>query len=183
MRGRGRFSVWVAVVSAAMLLMGSIASGVYAENPGDGGQKHFVHKERGDYADHGKHGRHCGHHKWDMFKGLNLSAAQKEQVKGIMQGHRKEFAEGRIALLQARQKLMIATTANTFDQAAVQKASGDVAAAQEKMAILRAKVFSETMPILTPDQQTAVSGKLAQSKLRMQKEISKLESKRNPSAE
>jgi Spy/CpxP family protein refolding chaperone len=112
-----------------------------------------------------------------MFKGLNLNSAQKEQIKGIMKGHHKELIEGKIAVLQARQNLMTATTSATFDQTAVQRAFGDVSAAQEKMIILRAKVFSEVMPILTPDQKAVVSGRLAKSKLRMQKAISKLESK------
>jgi Spy/CpxP family protein refolding chaperone len=130
-----------------------------------------------EHAEHGKHGRHCGHHKWDMFKGLNLSSAQKEQIKDIMKGHHKEFIEGKIAVLQARQNLMMATTSGTFDQTAVQRAFSDVSSAQEKMIILRAKVFSEVMPILTPDQKAVVSGRLAKSKLRMQKVISKLEAK------
>jgi Spy/CpxP family protein refolding chaperone len=52
-----------------------------------------------------------------------------------------------------------------------------MSAAQEKMAISRAKVFSEVMPILTPDQQAVVQGRLAKSKLRMQKVITKLQSK------
>jgi hypothetical protein len=45
------------------------------------------------------------------------------------------------------------------------------------MAISRAKVFSEVMPILTPDQQAVVQGRLAKSKLRTQEVISKLQSK------
>jgi Spy/CpxP family protein refolding chaperone len=94
-----------------------------------------------------------------------------------MKGHHKEFIEGRIAVIHARQNLIMATTSSTFNQSAVQKAFGDVSAAQEKMAISRAKVFSEVMPILTPDQQAVVQGRLAKSKLRTQEVISKLQSK------
>jgi len=72
---------------------------------------------------------------------------------------------------------MAATTGSTFDQSAVQKASRDLSVAQEKMSILRAKVFSEVMPILTPDQQAVVQGRIAKSKLRMQKVITKLQTK------
>jgi hypothetical protein len=50
------------------------------------------------------------------------------------------------------------------------------------MTILHAKVFSEVMPILTSDQQAVVQGKLAKSKLRMQKGITKLRSKMEESA-
>ena len=125
-----------------------MGSNVYAETGHDGSQKQLMTK---DHAEHGKNGRHCGHH--------------------------KEVIEGKIAVLQARQNLMTATTSATFDQTAVQRAFGDVSAAREKMIILRAKVFSEVMPILTPDQKAVVSGRLAKAKLRMQKAISKLESK------
>ena len=174
MRGIRRFSVLAAAVSLTMLLGGSMGSNVYAETGHDGSQKQLMTKE---HAEHGKHGRHCGHHKWDMFKGLNLRSVQKEQIKGIMKGHHKELIEGKIAVLQARQNLMMATTSGTFDQTAVQRAFVDVSSAQEKMIILRAKVFSEVMPILTPDQKAVVSGRLAKSKLRMQKVISELEAK------
>jgi hypothetical protein len=57
-----------------------------------------------------------------------------------------------------------------------------MSAAHEKMTILHAKVFSEVMPILTSDQQAVVQGKLAKSKLRMQKGITKLRSKMEESA-
>jgi Spy/CpxP family protein refolding chaperone len=157
-----------------MLLGGGMVSNVYAEGDHDGGQKHV---EQGRYGKDAKHGGHQGHHKWQMFKGLNLTSAQKHQMKDIMKSHHKEFMEGRIAVLQARQNLMAATTSSTFDQSAVQKASGDMSAARERMAILHAKVFSEVMPILTPDQQAVVQGRLAKSKLRMQKVITKLQSK------
>jgi len=176
MRGIRRFSMVAVAVSLTMLLGGSIVSNVYAESGHDDSQKQYMHKEQGE---RGKHEKYCGHDKWNMFKGLNLSAAQKEQIKGIMKGHHKEFIEGKIAVLQARQNLLTATANATFDQTAVQRAFGDVSAAQEKMVILRAKVFSEVMPILTPDQKAVVSGRIAKSRLHMQKVISKLESKRN----
>jgi Spy/CpxP family protein refolding chaperone len=94
-----------------------------------------------------------------------------------MKGHRKEFMEGKIATLQVRQNLMAASTSSIFDQAAMQKACSDMPTAQEKMTILHAKVFSEVMPIVTPDQQAVVQGRLAKSKLRMQKVMTKLQSK------
>ena len=174
MKGASRFSALAVAVSLTILLGGSMVSNVYAEGDRDGGQRHV---EQGSHGKDGKHGGHQGHHKWQMFKGLNLTSDQKQQMKNIMKGHHKEFMEGKIAVLQARQNLMAATTSSTFDQSAVQKASSEMSASQEKMAILRAKVFSEVMPILTPDQQAVVQGRLAKAKLRMQKVITKLQSK------
>ena len=185
MKEVSRFSALTVAISLTMLLGGSMVTNVYAEGDRDGGQKHVeqgMHGKDGKHGKHHKHGGRCGHHKWNMFKGLNLTSAQKEQVKDIMKSHHKEFIEGRIAVIQARQNLMMATTSTTFDQSAVQKAFGEVSTAQEKMIILRAKVFSEVMPILTPDQQAVVKGRLAKSKLHMQKVISKLQSKMESSA-
>ncbi len=175
MRGIKRFSALAAAVSLAMLLGGGMVSNVHAESDHDGGPRQFEHKDHAKHDRYGEHGKR--HHKWEMFRGLNLTSAQKEQIKGIMKTHHKELIEGRIAVLQARQNLMTATAGTSFDQAAVQKAFGDLSASQEKMVILRAKIFSEVMPILTPDQQAVVSGRLAQHKLRMQKAVSKLESR------
>jgi len=174
MKEANRFSALAVAVSLTMLLGGSMVSNVYAESDHDSGQRHVEQSRQGKDE---KHGDHQGHHKWQMFKGLNRTPAQKQQMKDIMKGHHTEFMEGRIAVLQARQNLMAATTSSTFDQSAVQKASGDMSAAREKMAILHAKVFSEVMPILTPDQQSVVQGRLAKAKLRMQKVITKLQTK------
>jgi Spy/CpxP family protein refolding chaperone len=175
-----RFSLLAAAVSLTMLLGGSMVSNVHAEGDRNGGEKYG---EQGGSAKDGKHsahhkaGVHWGQHKWQMFKGLNLTSAQKEQIKNIMKGQRKEFMEGRIAALQARQNLTAVSTSSTFDQSAVHKAYSDMSAAQEKMTILHAKVFSEVMPILTPDQQAVVQGRLAKSKLRTHKVLTKLQSK------
>jgi len=178
-----RFSALALAVSMAILFGGSAYFNAYAEGEHAGQQKQFSQRDLPGHDRHGMHGEFQGHHGWELFKGLNLTAPQKEQMKGVMKGHHKEFIEGRIAMLQARQNLMIATTGRSFDQAAVQKAAGDVSAAQERMSVLHAKVFSEVMPILTPDQQVVVQGKLAQAKLRTQKAISKLESKLNSKVE
>lgn len=163
------FAALVIAVSLTLLLGGST---VYAEGDHDGAQK------QGERGIHSMHGNHCGHHEWQMFKGLNLTSAQKEHMKNIMKRHHNEYIENKIAVLQARQTLMTVTTSQTFDESAVRKAYGAMSAAQEKMTVIHAKVFSEIMPILTPDQQAVVQGRLAKSKLRMQKAVTKLQEKR-----
>ena len=180
MKEASRFSALAFAISLTMLLGGSMGSNVYAEGDRDGGQKHAEQGRHGTdskHSKHYKHGGHCGHHKWQMFKGLNLTSAQKEQMKNIMKAHHKEFIEGKLAVLQARQNLMAATTSSTFDEPAVHKASNEMSAAHEKMSTLHAKIFSEVIPILTSDQQAVVQGRLAKAKLHMQKDITKLQSK------
>ena len=108
MKKLNRFSALAAAVSLTMLLGGGMVSNVHAEGDRDGGGKHVEQGENGRDGKHGEHhrdGGHWGHDKWQMFKGLNLTSAQKEQIKNIMKGHHKEFTEGKIAALQARQNL------------------------------------------------------------------------------
>jgi len=177
MKGSKRFSAAVFAASLIMLLGGGIVSNVSADD--ETGQRQ-IEQRHGKYEKFGKDhefDRHDRGQALHIFKGLNLTQDQKDQMKNLMKGHRKEFMENRIAVLQARQNLMAATTGGAFDQSAVQKASGDMAAAQEKMNILHAKVFSEVMSILTPDQQTVVQGRLAKAKLSTQKNIATLQSK------
>lgn len=156
MRGFNRFSILAVAVSLVMLLVGGMAT-----------EAHAYHSKGG-----GPMGR--------LFKGLNLTAEQKQQIKGIMQSHSNELIADKVAILQARQNLLTVTTSNAFDANAVQKAYTALAAAQENRTVLRAKIFSEVMPVLTPDQQTTVQGKIAKANLRMQKAIARLQSKLNP---
>ena len=124
MKEVNRFSALAIAISLTMLLGGSMVTNVYAEGDRDGGQKKVEqdrHGKDGKLGKHHKNGGHCRDHKWQMFKGLNLTSAQKEQLKNIMKGHHKEFIEGKLAVLLARQNLMAATTGSTFDQSTVQR--------------------------------------------------------------
>lgn len=155
MRRLNRFSVLAVTVSLVMLFAGSMVSEAYAY--------------------HGKGKSPMGR----LLKGLNLTAEQKQQVKAIVKGHRNDLISGRVAVLQARQNLIKVTTGNTFDQNAVQTAYNALASAQSNMTVLRAKIFSEIVPILTPEQQTTLQGKIAKKVLRMQKAIERLQAKLN----
>ena len=104
-----RFSALAVAISLAMLLGSSTGSNVYAEGDRDGGQKQVEqgrHCKDGKLGKHHKNDKHCGDHKWQMFKGLNLTSAQKEQMKNIMKGHHKDFIERKLEVLRARQNLM-----------------------------------------------------------------------------
>jgi Spy/CpxP family protein refolding chaperone len=126
---------------------------------------------------HSFHGRSGGSVMGHLLKGVDLTAQQKEQVKVIMQAHRGDLLAGRVAVLQARQNLVTVTTDGTFDPNAVQAAYSTLAAAQENMTALRAQIFTQVMPVLTPDQQTVVKDRIAKVNQRMQRTIARLQSK------
>ncbi len=159
MRGFNRYSVLAVALSLAMLLTGVLA------------EAHPFHDRSG--------GAMMGH----LLRGLDLTAQQKQQIKGIMQQHRGDLLAGKVAVLRARQNLMSVTTGSTFDTNAVQNAYGALATAQENMTVLQAQIFSQVMPVLTPDQQSKVKDKIAKINGRMQRTIDRLQSKlSSPSA-
>jgi len=128
------------------------------------------------HGKHHKHGGRCGHHKWDMFKG-SISHQPKKQVKDIMKGHHKEFIEGRIAVIHARQNLIWQRLAQHLINRPCRKHSEMFQQRRSRWLFRVQRSSSEVMPILTPDQQAVVQGRLAKSKLRTQEVISKLQSK------
>jgi Spy/CpxP family protein refolding chaperone len=153
MRGLNRYSTGAVALSVMLLL-----TGLLAEAHSYGGRSE---------------GAVMGH----LLKGLDLTAQQKQQMRGIMQAHRAALLAGRVAVLQARQNLVGVAAGGTFDADKVQAAYSALAAAQGSMTLLRAQIFSEMMPVLTPDQQTMVKGRIAKITSRMQSTIDRLQSK------
>lgn len=86
------------------------------------------------------------------LRGLDLSDAQKEQVKSIMESHKAEFQAIGEKMRAAHDGLAQATQAETVDESAIRASTGAVASAMADEAILRAKVRAEVQAILTPEQ-------------------------------
>jgi len=95
--------------------------------------------------------------------GLNLSDAQREQVRAIMQTHRDE---GR-ALMQRAEAAADAlrkATGQTIDEGAATQHGQALGAAIADAAVLRARIRAEVFAILTPQQQ-AEAHKIAADRL------------------
>lgn len=85
--------------------------------------------------------------------GLNLSDAQREQVRALMQGRR---GEGRAMMERARaamEAMEKATTGTTIDDAAAIERGQALGAVIGEAAVLRARLRNDVMAILTPEQQ------------------------------
>jgi periplasmic protein CpxP/Spy len=87
------------------------------------------------------------------LRGVDLTDAQRDQVRAIHESHRSEFDAARTKLRDAHRAFAEATGAATIDEAAIRARSAEVAAAMADEAILRAKVRAEVFAILTPEQQ------------------------------
>jgi protein CpxP len=87
------------------------------------------------------------------LQSIELTDAQKEQVRSIMESHKAESDEVRTTLRDAHRAFAEAANASPLDEAAVRARSSAIAAAMADEAILRVKVRSEVHAILTPEQQ------------------------------
>lgn len=87
------------------------------------------------------------------LRGVELTDAQRDQMRTIMESHQAEFQQVGIKLRQAHRGLAEATQAETIDEAAIRARSAEVASALADEAILQAKVRAEVAGILTPEQQ------------------------------
>ncbi|MCU0573944.1 MAG: periplasmic heavy metal sensor [Syntrophobacteraceae bacterium] len=87
-----------------------------------------------------------------MLDRMDLSQDQKQQVASILKTHRDDIAKTMTEGSEARAKLRDAMQAKDYSEASVQGAAAAMAAHQEKMILLRAKVMSEIRLVLTPEQ-------------------------------
>ena len=89
----------------------------------------------------------------NLMAQLNLTQAQKDQLKAIQEQQKKDGQAVRERLQDARAKLREAMRADIPDEAAVKAAAGAVASIQAEQSVLQARVKGQRMKVLTPEQQ------------------------------
>lgn len=87
------------------------------------------------------------------LRALDLTEAQREQVKGVMDAHKAEFEAQMQKLGPARRALQETITAETLDETAIRQRAAELAAVEADGAVLRAKVHAQVWGLLTPEQQ------------------------------
>ncbi|HEX7485126.1 MAG TPA: Spy/CpxP family protein refolding chaperone [Vicinamibacterales bacterium] len=129
----------------AALVVGTIAVGAaYAQQAG-----------QRPAAMMGRRGMMAGGPLGAMRRGLGqlgLSDQQKQQIKGIVQGHKEEVKGFAVQIRQTRRALAD-TIANDRGETAIRDKSADLAKVQADLAVFRAKVRKEVFDVLTPEQQ------------------------------
>ena len=101
--------------------------------------------------------------------GLNLTDAQREQVRALRETQRTDERALREKMRSAREQLRKAMRADVPDEAAVRSAAGAVAALQADQAALRARSRAQFMKVLTPDQQARMKDARARVAQRVQR--------------
>jgi len=87
-----------------------------------------------------------------MARELNLTDAQKDQIKAIGESHRQEWKAIADRGRSAHEALQQAVTAETVDEALIRQKSAEVAAVEADLAVARARANAEVFRILTPEQ-------------------------------
>ena len=129
-----------ALVAAALLLVASFGATVYAQTDGPG--------RRGLFG-HGGPGR-------GGFPGLarlDLTDAQREQVREVMQRYRDQMREAGTRLHQAHAAQRAAIETTPVNEGLIRSTTQTLANAQTDMAILRARIHTDVWSLLTPEQQ------------------------------
>ena len=97
---------------------------------------------------------------------LNLTDAQKDQIKAIADSHKEEWKALADRERAARAALNGLVTADTIDEGAIRQKSAEVAAVDADAAVARAHAHAEVLQILTADQKTQLKNLQAQMKKR-----------------
>ncbi len=88
--------------------------------------------------------------------GIDLTEAQRDQIRTITQSHQDATRAAHTKLREAHRALAEATHADTIDEAAIRACSADVATAMADEAILRGKIRAEVLATLTAEQQATL---------------------------
>jgi Spy/CpxP family protein refolding chaperone len=94
-----------------------------------------------------------GRHFARMAKALDLTEAQKEQVKAILASEREKTAPLRQKLAETREKIRRTVGAEPFDEAAVRSLAASQNETRTEMIVSRARTQSQIFSLLSPEQQ------------------------------
>ena len=103
-----------------------------------------------------------------MFRGLDLTDAQKDQIKSIMTTSREGNKSLRDQMHSIREQINAATEGGNFDENSIRQLAEQQGALHAKMVIERERVKSQVFNVLTPDQKAKAAEMKAQFKQKMQ---------------
>ncbi len=101
----------------------------------------------------GHFGRHGGRGGFGMgFSQLDLTDAQKAQLKQIRENHRQSIAPLMQEMRAKRQELHQAREGGAVDEAAVTQKLREIAPLEAKLMAEQSRIHQEMLSVLTPDQ-------------------------------
>jgi Spy/CpxP family protein refolding chaperone len=121
------------------------------------------------------------HHGWGRHHGfgaqlkqLNLTDAQKQQVKQFFSDNKPAFKTNMLNLLKAKQAVNSAIEKNPTDESTIRSLSANVGTAQTELAAQHAKFDAFLQSILTTEQKQTLTTLQQKRDARIQSQISHL---------
>lgn len=111
----------------------------------------FAQHERGERGARGEEGG------FGFFRDLNLSDAQKEQMKQIAARYKESTKNLREQLHNLHKNGFDPLNGGTFDEAAVRSQAQSRANLEVEMEVARARMMSEMYAVLTPEQKAQLA--------------------------
>ena len=100
------------------------------------------------------------------FRQLDLTDAQKAQLKQIHQSHRQALAPVMEQIRAKRQEIRAASEGGTVNEAVVAQKLTEIAPLEAKLVAERARVRQESLNVLTADQKAKLDQMREQAKAR-----------------
>jgi periplasmic protein CpxP/Spy len=117
------------------------------------------------------HGRHHGGWIW---KKLNLTDAQKQQIKQIRESNKQAGRSAIVAVMTAKKALQGAISQNPNDEATIRSLSAKVESARTEATVLRARVRAQIIQILDDTQKQQLTQFEQKRQDKIQQRIDKL---------
>lgn len=138
-----------AALAVAITATGTIGYAQQAAASPEQTKQERVGKRGGHHGKGFRHGR-----KARLFQQLNLTDAQKAQLKEIKQRHRESTKSLREEMRASRRSMKQVTQNGAFNESAVRAAAQASNNARVELAVVRAKMRSEMFAVLTAEQKT-----------------------------
>jgi Spy/CpxP family protein refolding chaperone len=120
----------------------------------------------------GQHQWHAHHH--DFWKALNLTDAQRQQLHQMLQNDKSANKSLMVNLVNAQKALHEAIAKNPNDEATIRSLSATVGSARTELTVARAKIRSQLVAILTPEQKEKLAQLDQKREARFQKRLDRL---------
>ena len=151
-----------ALLAAALAIPAAFAQSAGTQNGQDGQAKqHHGRRGFGRGERFGGHGRGGG---FGAFRGLNLTDAQKAQMKQIRQNHSESTKALRQELRTQMESLRQANQGGTFNEAQVAQKLAETSGLRAKLMGEQFKMRQEMLAVLTPEQKAQLEQRREQFK-------------------
>ncbi len=116
------------------------------------------------------------------LRGIELTDAQREQIKSIMQSHRADMQALGEQVRTADKALQDAIEQVPVNESLIRQRAADAATVQADAALLRARVHAQVFQVLTPDQQAKGKELRQKAEQRMQHGWQQRQQRQKPGA-